>query len=276
MTANSIIRLGLLIVAAMLFYTSSFSSNVYTKETDLLPIRLSDTELQKEIDKISNLIRLANAGVTKGYISLKGYKEGVTFVSGKTKIEISGHRFLSAEVGIPKASYGFQYDYHAFFEEAPITVVSLDFRDEFRTIRITGNSPDQVDAIFSTIESDFAEYSTFIGGSGNRVTGEIILLYLFSMGLIGGLIYCVKSKKTRHIGIPISSAIGLILIFTLPFKDILAGFAVYRGEASFIVRYGYQISFASLLITLLAIPLSYFIPLIFSEAKNSTRRKEVC
>jgi hypothetical protein len=44
---------------------------------------------------------------------------------------------------------------------------------------------------------------------------------------------------------------------TLPFEDILAGFAVYRGEASFIVRYGYQISFVSFLITLLGILFSY-------------------
>jgi hypothetical protein len=248
------------LLSLMLFPTYSSSSYLYTKETELRPIRLSDGDLQKEIDKISNLTKSANASAAISY------RENVTFVSGKNKVEISGHQFLS-EVGIPKSSYGFQYSFFTS-DEAPISDVSIRFDDYSRRTSVSGNSPEQVDAIFSTIESDFKDYSTLIGGSLTRVFTLVILACIFFMGIVVGLGNCIENKSVRKLGVPISSAIGMILIFTLPFKDILAGFAVYKGDASIIVRYGYQISFASLLIALLGIPLSYYLPSILSSKQK--------
>jgi hypothetical protein len=251
MDTNSKVRVCMAGLAAMLLYTPSFSSNVYTKSTELRPVRLSDTELQTEIDKLSNLIKSANAAV-----SIERYTERVTFESGKTKVEIPGHRFVSSEVGIPKASYGFEYYYYARTDEAPIMSVSLGFGDYLRTISVNGNSPEQVDAIFSTIESDFLEYSTPIGGSLFRDLCVIALSYIFLGGTIVGFLFWLRNKNIRNLGVALFSIVGIVLIITLPFKDILAGFAVYRGEASLIVRYGYQISFAALLISLVGIVLS--------------------
>ena len=227
---------------------------------------MNDADLQREVEKVSNLIKSAN-GTTPGY------RENVTFISGKTKVEISGHQFLSSGIRIPKTCYEFQYYFSSKDDEAPITRIWLNFDDIKRKITVTGNSSEQVDAIFSTLESDFTEYSTVMGGSSIRGLGGMFLFYIFSGGLIAGSILCFAKKSIRYIGIPIFSVIGFILLFTLPFRDILAGFAVYQGDASFIVRYGYQISFYSFLITCLGITLSYLVPLIFSKSKNTKNKK---
>jgi hypothetical protein len=248
---HSIIKASIALLPAILLYTPSFSSSVYTKEAELRPIRLSDTDLQREVNKLSNLIKSANAAGTT-----KDYQENVTFESGKSKVEISGHQFLSSGVEIPKASYKFWY-YFSINGEAPIKGVSIYFTDYSRVIKVTGYSSEQVDAIFSTMESAFTEYSTLLAGSTIRLAGSFILGYIFIGGTILGSFLCFKKKSLRYLGLPIFSIIGIILMVTLPFEDILAGFAVYRGEASFIVRYGYQISFVSFLITLLGILFSY-------------------
>ena len=103
------------------------------------------------------------------------------------------------------------------------------------------------------------EYSAPIGGKTIRTFFLIFLLYIFLGGTIFGLYFCFKGKNIRNSGVLLSSIIGMILIITLPWEDILAGFAVYRGEASLIVRYGYQISFAGVLIALIGIPFSYYL-----------------
>ena len=54
---------------------------------------------------------------------------------------------------------------------------------------------------------------------------------------------------------------GLVLLLTLPFKDLLAGFALYQGETSSTVRYEPQIALISLLLTIAGILLSIFIPI---------------
>jgi hypothetical protein len=262
---KSIIKICINVLPIIFLYATSFSSSVYTKETQLSPIRISDADLQTEIEKISNLIKSANAKAA--------YIENVTFISGKTKVQISGNRFLSPGVRIPKTSYEFDYYFSSGNDEAPITKVSMNFGDFLRRISVSGNSSEQVDAIFSTLESDFTEHSMVIGGSTIRSLGGFFLFYIFLGGFIGGSINCFYKKSVRYIGIPIFSGIGIILLFGLPFRDILAGFAVYQGNASFIVRYGYEISFFSLLITLLAIPFSYYLPLIFSKSKNDKNEK---
>jgi len=250
----------------VIFTSSSFAVIEYTKEMEMRPIRLTYIELQKEIDKISNLIISANAAyATKTYRE----RENVTFLSGARKVDISGHQFFPTKIEIPSASYGFDYLF-LITDERPITRVSITFNDYYRKISVSGNSPEQVDAIFSTPESGLGGYSTPIGGRFVRQMGLFFLGFLFTVIVIIGSIYCIQNKNMKMLGGPIFSLFGIILIATLPFEDILAGFAVYQGEASLLVRYGDQISFFGFLITLLGIPISYYLPSRFTSSQKST------
>jgi hypothetical protein len=92
----------------------------------------------------------------------------------------------------------------------------------------------------------------------NTVASIAILLI---GSLLFSLAYCIFERRWRLLGVPIFSFLGLVLLFALPFKDLLAGFAVYQGDPSWIVRFEPQMAFASLIITIAAIPLSFLIPM---------------
>ena len=65
---------------------------------------------------------------------------------------------------------------------------------------------------------------------------------------------------------PIFSLLGLVLVVALPFNDLLAGFAVYQGDPSWLVRYAPEMAFASFILTIAGIALSFLIPMWRKEA----------
>ncbi len=262
MKNNAICITSICVLVFVILTSISFSSNYFTKETELSSLRLTTSDLQKVLNRIFNLIAMADAK----FQNLE-YYERVNFESGKSKVKITNHDFISSGDIIPKVSYGFKYEFRTT-DDAPISNVSIDLNDMYRKIEVNGYSPEQVDAIFSSIESDLREYSTPLGGYMTRYFCKFILFIIFASGLLlAAFNYFEKKNIVRAIVLIIFSLIGFILLFTLPFRDILAGFALYQGEASLLVRYGYQISFSSLVITILGIPLSYFLPSLKSSSK---------
>jgi hypothetical protein len=90
--------------------------------------------------------------------------------------------------------------------------------------------------------------------------GLFTFIALILVLLISGA-YCITEREWRFLGIPIFSLLGLVLLFALPFEDILAGFAVYQGDPSWIVRYAPELAFASFILTIAGIALSFLIPM---------------
>ena len=119
------------------------------------------------------------------------------------------------------------------------------------------------------MEKDLLDYSTAIGGPNVRfLAGSFLGMLLFFLLILTGA-YCWIKKRPRAIGMPILSLLGLILLYSLPFDRILPGFAIYNGDPSFLVRYAPQISFLGLIVSLLGIALSYFLPKWFAHSSKS-------
>lgn len=59
---------------------------------------------------------------------------------------------------------------------------------------------------------------------------------------------------------PLFSLLGLVLVIVLPFQDLLAGFAVYQGESSALVRYAPEMAFVGFILTVAGFILSFLIP----------------
>ena len=94
----------------------------------------------------------------------------------------------------------------------------------------------------------------------------IIAIVLLTL-LAAGIGICFAERQWGFVGVPIFSALGLVLLFVLPFREVFAGFAVYQGDPSFIVRYEPQIAFGGLIVTIL---LSFLIPMWY-EARREKR-----
>ena len=135
---------------------------------------------------------------------------------------------------------------------------------------VSGTSVDEVEAISAALERDLSQHSA-IGGEMLRLYAGALMFAILLMFLLITGAYCIVERQWRAIGMPIFFFVGLVLCFALPFKDLLAGFAVYQGDPSWIVRFEPQLAFASLIITIAAIPLSFLIPM-WRDAAQKKRR----
>jgi len=146
----------------------------------------------------------------------------------------------------------------------------LDLRDYDRRLRVSGPAVNQVNAISASLEQALSEHSAIGGDTVRFVAGGIIFTVLLAL-LLFGVTYCFLEGQWHFLGVPIFAFIGLVLLFVLPLREVFAGFAVYQGEPSFIVRYEPQIAFGGLIVTIL---LSFLIPMWRDARRKKSTPKE--
>jgi hypothetical protein len=227
----------------------------YTRTRELPALKISFTDMQSALDKAANLLSSANVEAPKKKEFY--FRETLTLGTGPDQIEIAGHSF-PANARVPKAAYALSYSYS--WPDAPVSRLQLDLGDFTRRLTVSGTAVDQVEAISAALERDLSQHSA-IGGAMLRQPAGYLMFAILLISLVYGGGYCIAERQWRALGVPIFSFIGLVLLFALPFNDLLAGFAVYQGDPSWIVRFEPQLAFAGLIITIAAIPLSFFIPM---------------
>jgi len=228
----------------------------YSRNRELPPLKMNFNDLEAVLTKAFNLLSTAN-----GQSDKKEYLgEKLTVEAGSDELEVAGHAFpMSARV--PKVFYKLSYSYSwSSWSDAPVSNLRLDSGDRTRRLAVSGSAADQVEAISTSLERDLSEHASMGGSDFRFFWGSLLAISLvFSLLLTGA--YCIVERRWRMLGMPIFSLLGLLLLFLLPLGEWFSGFAVYRGESSFLVRYGPQISFLSLIISVAGIPLGYLIPL---------------
>jgi len=187
--------------------------------------------------------------------------------TGPDEIKVADHTFPE-NARIPKTAYALSYSYS--WTGAPVSSLELDLRDYGNKLSVAGPAVEQVEAISAALEHDLAQHSAF-GGATARTFGGLIIVIVFTVLFSIGWQLCVTQRQWRFVGILIFSFAGLVLLYTLPFREIFPGFAVYQGEPSFIVRYEPQIAFGGLILT---IALSFLIPMWQEARRKETATKE--
>jgi hypothetical protein len=241
----------------------------YTRTRQLPALKMTFTDMQLVLDKAAHLVADANkeaeakAKEAKGpqqllFLFQSSPRETLTLGTGPDEIQIAGHRF-PANARVPKAAYALSYSYS--WAETPVSKLELDLRDYERRLSVSGMAVDQVEAISAALEGDLSQHSA-IGGDAVRYFGMLIVGFILLGSLVFGGTYCIYERQWRYLGVPILSFVGLVLLFTLPLKELFTGFAVYQGEPSWIVRDAPQIAFGGLIITIV---LSFLIPMLFTS-----------
>jgi len=189
--------------------------------------------------------------------------------SGQLKITISGHRLEPDGAKIPQCIDSFDYSFLSK-DGVPVSRVYLHFTDYSRTVQIAGRSPEQVDAVFSTIRDDLSAISTPIGGSIVRSLCTTLPLAFIVMSIFGLLMghFVERRKYNRKLLIWYSFVFLFLCALIFIPKDFLAGFLALRGDASFMVRYGPQISFWGLLAGLVGLLITAVTSTVRSKPKN--------
>jgi hypothetical protein len=225
----------------------------FSQNRDLPPVKLLAVDLDTILQKAHSFIAAANGpSAEQGSI-----RESVTLGVGGREIEIP-HFSLASSVAFPREVFRFSYAYHR--PGKPISSVKVDLSDYSRRMSVSGEAADQVEALSNLLENGLIRHSTTIGGAMfRRVVGVCLSLALLA-SLIVSSMYCWKTGWYSALGMPICSALGLMLLFRLPWERYLPGFALYQSYSPFfLVRYAPRIALLSLLATLAGIPLSYFL-----------------
>ena len=255
-TKDATMNLPVFISLFLSVATTSLSakSGEFSRVRDLPPLKLAAADLDTTLHKAHARIAEANGPSAEQDSARESVKLGVR----GHEIEIP-HFSIASSVAFPKELFKFSYTYNR--PDKPISSVIIDLGDYSRRVSVTGESEDQVKATSDLIEKDLRRFSTTIGGASfRRVAGLCLaVVFLASLGLSGA--WWWRSRTYNALGMLICSTVGLLLVLLLPWNRYLPGFALHQSYSPFLlIRYAPQIFFLGLVVSLVGIPLFYFLP----------------
>ena len=241
------------LVIAVLMALSQYAEaqTNYTRSIEIPALRITFSEMQSILDKASKLATSANAG-GKGEALVKSYRETLKVRSGTTLITMDGRDLSPSGAKVPDKLDLLTYLYVGG-SDSPIGAVSIDLNDSTRLLTVSGQSPEQVDAIVAAVREDVTQLSSSLGGRG------IVLLlgvpgWIFMAFIVAGAASAWAQKRT-----PLSRAVlwftcmCLLLMLLMPTSEIFSGFIVSRLDPSITARYSTAITIIGLLTSLLPV-----------------------
>lgn len=239
-------------IALGTFHVSASAAEI-SRNRDLPPLKLLAGDLDTILQRAHSLIADANGPSSQQDSS----RESVTLGIRGRELEIP-HFSLASSVGFPNVVFRFAYNYQR--PGKAISYVELDLKDYSRRLSVSGQSAKQVEAVSNTIEGALLRHSALIGGATFRRVAGVCLSLVFLISLIASSGYCWKTRDFNALGMPVCSAVGLVLVFRLPWDRYLPGFALYQSYSRFfLIRHAPQVALLAVAVTLAGIPLSYFI-----------------
>jgi hypothetical protein len=224
-----------------------------SRNRDLPPLKLLAGDLDTILQRAHSLIDDANGPSSQQDSS----RESVTVGIRGREIEIP-HFSVASSVGFPNVVFRFAYNYDR--PGKPISSVQLDLKDDSRRLSVSGQAADQIEAISNAFESGLLRHSALIGGAMFRRIAGVCVSLLFLASLIAGSVYWWRARDLNALWMPICSAVGLVLVFRLPWDSYLPGFALYQSYSRFfLIRHAPQVALLALAATIVGIPLSYFL-----------------
>jgi len=221
-----------------------------TRTTQYSPLHLSYDDLSKTVIKIHRLVQKANEGV-----DCKTATEDLEVNNGAVGIRITGDFSPSAFGGAPEVAYSVDYNYDGC-REAPISSVTLGLQDWDRKLTVKGRSADQVQELTGAITEDVTRFQCILAGGRFRIVGFMPLFLVCAASLVigfGGTIEPAPPVIGRRLGL-VFIGFGLCIFLAVlicPWAEWFAGTAVYSGSASFLERHAAEITFLSVIATLL-------------------------
>jgi hypothetical protein len=221
----------------------------YLRSTEIGPLRISIDQLTAVVEKASRLVRVANG-------QTRITREEMSLGAGTYRVKLSGHEIDPQRTRIPKVVDNFEYSLW-FVDSAPVKHFQLSLANYKRTLSVDGESPDQVDSVFVTVRDELAALISAVGGEvpTKLLSAPFAFFILFTPTFLATLIWWDK-KYPVALAIVVTCVAIFIATLLLPTGEMFAGFSVIKGDASFVVRYGAEISFWGLVLAVVGICLS--------------------
>ena len=225
-----------------------------THQREFGPVRFS----QEQLLKLVNRLRVFAEQQGSSPAESDDASQTLSLSDEQTTLRISEEISVETLDAAPPVATSVYYDYRN--RTGVISSINIRLWDTSRTVEISGRSRDQVEAAASVASTIISQAETIVGGRTHRAFGGFFLL---AGGLIlslfaGRIALAPQLTTTRPILTLSMQLTGLILTLSiwLPWEEWLPGTAVYRDDASFLVRYAALISFLGLIVGIVAIFLS--------------------
>lgn len=218
--------------------TSTALGQSVTQSVEYPPVAMDYTDLLRIVQRARGFVAQSTPDSTLVYSDELSVSDGVRRVSA------SGSAIDSLRVLAPKKAT--QVDYRLSQRPAPIDAVTIDLGDWSRVVRISGSSPEQVEALSALLREDLGAHRALLAGPKLRLLAGVLLL-------VGSVVWFYlpgARPKWTQLGVFV---LAQVAIYLPPWEQWLAGTAVYTESASFAVRHSGSISLAGLVLAVASV-----------------------
>ena len=233
-------------------------------EADVAPVKATYRDILGIIKQARMLVATANADSDDQYVSeslrLQDERVTLTLASGFSEHAIGG---------APEVTYRAYYEYHN--PKAPISAVTIRLSDAWRNLSVSGSSHEQVNALHGLLVQELGNHTTFMGGTGFRTAGGLILqisAYILMM------VALLLMERVTRLSCLVLASLVYFSTWILPWDIWFPGTAIYLDSASFIVRYSAAISLAGVVATLLTFVLGIAYATYFAQPMGVANEPE--
>jgi hypothetical protein len=227
----------------------------YTMEISLHPLRMSVNDLSSLLLKVRHFIS-AIPNINGATLA-----DELVLSDGLRRFQVKGDYSISTLRSAPEVAQKASYYFSA--SSGAVTRISLDLGDYGRTISVSGDNQEQVEALAQLLYSDLQMRETWFGGIFMRLTLCAVLLAF-------GFLVPLRLKRT-------ASQVSLSLLFMVSayyvgFNDnLFPGTLIFKDSPSFVTRYSAEISFVGAILSFVGI----VVPLVLSGFKHSKSAGEL-
>jgi hypothetical protein len=206
-------KTSILILIIFISFSQVAWADEYTRFHKFKAIHIERNKLLKTATEIFQYVEIINVEsvTTEGYIEL-----GRDDNSTKLSLPIEENVFEK----FPQISYSGHISIVA--RDGPVSRLNFIFTDSFRSITVSGSSPDHVTGLIKLVDEKLSSYESYTGGEDFRILLCIIVLFLYWIAMLP-IWFRLKVRDE-----PIFVGISFILFFALfwipPWPTIFPGF----------------------------------------------------
>ncbi len=217
------------------------AQEMFSTKREFGPVRFSQEQLLELVGRLR--VFAEQQGSTPA--ESDDTRQTLSLSDGQTTLRISEEISMETLGSAPPVATSFSYEYRNRI--GVISSITIRLWDTSRTLEISGRSRDQVEATASLASTIITQAQTTVGGSLQRAMWGF---FLIAFGLI--LIFVPDGFAFRPIflALKLTGTVLTLSVWLLPWEEWFPGSAIYRGDASFLVRHAALISFLGFLATI--------------------------
>jgi hypothetical protein len=213
------------------------SGTIFERSEELPPLRMSYDDVMSLVEKAREL-----GGVSSDETEM------LEVSTNKTKYSLRSGFTRDDPNRAPEVAYRLVYNLRR--ANSPVSQIEIYLTDYSRAVRVSGTAGTSVDATTLALMTNLNEHTSRYGGFWLRYSGGVFLfLLLFVAAIAGKLLPADAPRPVTYLPM-IFVLLILGVVWLPPWELWLAGFKIYQGSASLIVRYSAEISFLSFLLGL--------------------------